>query len=181
MRQDSSVILGWTRSTGTPRCRRASSSRRPLGCCPPLGTSSPRASLTATLFSVPSLVASSGDSLLAAESTGTNLLRWELAHVLTFYSYTTFSAVIQVSSSLSLLVSSSDFFSNYFSNDREPLKLLKSSHDHAMNLRRFGTTVESKTFALSQEFPSLFFDSRFFRRSSNSFGLNFTFSLFIIF
>ena len=74
-----------------------------------------------------------------AESTGMEHLHRDLSHVFRPSTHTTtFSAALRISSSVFLLVSSSE--------------IAKSLHDHALNLRRFVTTVENKIFAPSQDF-----------------------------
>ena len=148
MRWNSSEILKCIRSTGTPCCRRAYTPRRPLGYSPPLGTFSPRTSLAVPLSSAQSLVASFGDSLSALSlvlnqrawisSGGAFLMFWPFTRT------TTFSGVLWVSSSLFYQYLRLTSFQINILSTKNFLKLLKSLHDHELNLRRFVTTVENK-------------------------------------
>ena len=144
---NSSEVLPWTRSDGSPRCRQTGAARSSLSTCPSLGTFFGKGLFNSFLVF---------DTLVGRLLWRLNLgliQRASVLHngvILMFFDLSLVQIGLNGSMSIfvRLLISSSVFFSDYYHFWRKNLwKLFKSLHSQRMTLRRFILTVERDSYS----------------------------------
>ena len=132
----------WTRSAGSPCCRRTGTAPSSLGTCSPSGHV-PGTGFGNSFLVFSNLVGRLFRRLVLTDSTGTSLLRQSSSHIFGRFTRASSLSIALWLSSTGLLISSSGFFSDYYQyRRRDLLNSFKSFHNQGMNLRRFTLIVE---------------------------------------
>ena len=131
----------WTRSAGSPCCRRTGTAPSSLGTCSPSGHV-PGTGFGNSFLVFSNLVGRLFRRLVLTDSTGTSLLRQSSSHIFVVYSckFTFNRSMIIFNRFIDIFVSLLFRLLSY--RRRNLLNSFKSFHNQGMNLRRFTLIVE---------------------------------------